>query len=263
MTNDGTTHILVVDDDALTLKFCTEILADAGYNVVGAQNAAKALGMLRSSFFHLVISDINMPGLNGIEFYNAAVWDDSLLRNRFLFMTANLPDTLKTYMDEWGLKCLCKPFKISEFIDCAGSIISRWEARKTTNGRGTEQRQSLRFAFMKRCVIRGAGGHGPAIEFNAIVQDISAAGLKLVNCADADFMALQGLTDRATVQVEIDGRKFANAAQMVWSQKTDAGTNIGLKFQEPVSAMDVSGIMPLRPLYNGQAARAARRPSTD
>ncbi len=259
MINNGTAHILVVDDDAMTLKFCMEILADAGYGVVGAQNGAQAVGMLRSSFFHLVISDINMPALNGIELYNAAIWDNPLLRNRFLFMTANLPDTLKTYMDEWGVKCLCKPFRINEFIDCAGSIISSAKARETTEGRGPEQRQSLRFALMKRCAV-GALGPGQEIEFNAVAQDISSGGLRLVSRADARQAATFPSRDnRTTVLMEIDGGKLAKPARIIWSQKTGEGTNMGLKFQEPVSAMDVRRIMPLRPLHAGLETRAPGR----
>ena len=260
MTNNGSSHILVVDDDAITRKFCTEILVDAGYAVISAQNGAQAIGMLRSSSFHLVISDINMPVLNGIEFYNAEIWDNSLLMDRFLFMTANLSDTLKSYIAEWGLKCLCKPFKISEFIDCAGSIISSAEARKTTERRGPEQRQSLRFALMKRCAVRAASGTGGAIDFSAMTQDISSGGLRLVNRADARLTAtLQSWDDRSTVQVEINGTKLIWAAQIIWSQETGAGTDMGLKFQEPVSAMDVRGIMPLGPLHARQEARAPGR----
>lgn len=260
MTNNGSSHILVVDDDAMTLKFCTEILSDAGYAVIGLKDGAQAMGMLRSSSFHLVISDINMPVLNGIELYNAAIWDNSLLLDRFLFMTGNLSDTLRSYMDEWGLKCLCKPFRISEFIDCVGSIISsaqarNAQARETKEGRGPKQRQSLRFALMKRCAVRAATGTGEAIEFSAMTQDIASGGLRLVSRADARLTAaLQSRDDRSTVQVEINGTKLAKPAQIIWSRETDAGTNMGLKFQEPVSAMDVRGIMPLSPLHAGARA---------
>ncbi|MBI5236190.1 MAG: response regulator [Deltaproteobacteria bacterium] len=250
MNNNGKSHILVVDDDAITLKFCMEILSDAGYGVVGAQNGAQAVGILRSSFFHLVISDINMPGLNGIELYNAAIWDNSLLRNRFLFMTANLPDTLKSYMDEWGVKCLCKPFRISEFIDCAGLIISSAKARMAAEGRGTEQRQSMRFALMKRCVVR-APGTEQAIEFSAMAQDISSSGLRLVRREDAGVRGDSPSMDGpAAVEVAINGSKLNKPARIIWSRETG---NMGLKFQEPMSAMDVRCIMPLRPLHAGRA----------
>lgn len=59
--------ILVVDDDPLLLDLLLETLSSIGYEAVGAPDAAVALGKLSRTRFSLVITDIKMPGMNGLE----------------------------------------------------------------------------------------------------------------------------------------------------------------------------------------------------
>jgi two-component system response regulator PilR (NtrC family) len=61
------TRILIVDDELSMREFLSILLEREGYEVVVASNADEALGHLEGSFFDLVISDVQMPGLNGIE----------------------------------------------------------------------------------------------------------------------------------------------------------------------------------------------------
>jgi putative two-component system response regulator len=60
-------RLLVIDDEPIIRDLMVEILADAGHEVVGAETAARALELLRDGDFSLVISDIMMPGLSGLE----------------------------------------------------------------------------------------------------------------------------------------------------------------------------------------------------
>ena len=62
--------ILVVDDDLDTTKMLCQLLGitlSAQHHCFTAENVAKASALLDSTFFHLVITDINMPGANGIS----------------------------------------------------------------------------------------------------------------------------------------------------------------------------------------------------
>lgn len=59
--------ILIVDDSASIRKTVAFILQDQGYTVLEAENGKKGLEMLSTNTCHLVISDINMPEMNGIE----------------------------------------------------------------------------------------------------------------------------------------------------------------------------------------------------
>lgn len=62
-----TTHILVVDDDALLRRSLSVSLERAGYRVSTAANAEDALGLARRDRPDLVILDIGLPGIDGLE----------------------------------------------------------------------------------------------------------------------------------------------------------------------------------------------------
>jgi putative two-component system response regulator len=59
--------VLVVDDDVSVRDLLVSIIGDAGYNVADANNAEEAIKLLTDIHFHLVVSDIKMPRISGIE----------------------------------------------------------------------------------------------------------------------------------------------------------------------------------------------------
>ena len=59
--------ILVVDDDTIILSSLSEFLRVEGYEVDTAGDTAAALQKLQRGSFHLVISDVNLPGSDGFE----------------------------------------------------------------------------------------------------------------------------------------------------------------------------------------------------
>lgn len=60
-------RLLVVDDDAKFLRFVTELLIGAGYDVRGAGDALSALSLALEFRPELVIVDVAMPGKDGFE----------------------------------------------------------------------------------------------------------------------------------------------------------------------------------------------------
>ena len=58
---------LVVDDSAAIRQLITIALEDAGINVVSAGNGREALAKLGATKFDLIITDLNMPEMDGIE----------------------------------------------------------------------------------------------------------------------------------------------------------------------------------------------------
>jgi two-component system response regulator PilR (NtrC family) len=61
------TRILVVDDERSMREMLSILLEREGYEAVEAKNGQEALQLFQASLFDLVISDIQMPGINGIE----------------------------------------------------------------------------------------------------------------------------------------------------------------------------------------------------
>ena len=64
---DGTTCILVVDDDDATRHLLASILGRDGYRIVQARDGEEALAALYANHPDLVLTDIQMPRVSGIE----------------------------------------------------------------------------------------------------------------------------------------------------------------------------------------------------
>jgi len=62
--------ILVVDDDFSIKYLMSKILIDRGYSVNTADDGISALRILDSDKFNVLITDIKMPSMDGIELFN-------------------------------------------------------------------------------------------------------------------------------------------------------------------------------------------------
>jgi CheY-like chemotaxis protein len=60
-------HILAVDDDAVACQLLVEILSDEGYRVESASGGREAVEHLEKGFYDLIITDLKMPGWDGLE----------------------------------------------------------------------------------------------------------------------------------------------------------------------------------------------------
>lgn len=58
-------NVLIVDDSATARQYYLDVLFQSGYNVVSAENGADAIAKAVAHSFSLIISDINMPVLDG------------------------------------------------------------------------------------------------------------------------------------------------------------------------------------------------------
>ena len=65
-------RILVAEDDDVQRDVIIDILAGAGYAVAGAATAQEALEALRSETVDLLITDLRMPGMDGLELLRQA-----------------------------------------------------------------------------------------------------------------------------------------------------------------------------------------------
>ncbi len=110
--------ILLVDDDEIVRAVCLEFLAGAGYSVQTAINGLDALKKLEGSAFDLMILDINMPKLDGIDLYNSAIKEYPYLKDRCLFITGDLSGELETVsvILQMESSVLKKPFTKKDFL---------------------------------------------------------------------------------------------------------------------------------------------------
>jgi len=88
MRNGAGKHILLVDDDKSLLRSLTDYLVFEGYAVVVAHNGKEALARMDARAPDLLILDINMPGMGGIEFLKRIQRPDGSLPFPTLILTA-------------------------------------------------------------------------------------------------------------------------------------------------------------------------------
>ena len=66
-------RILVVDDDAAQMRAVRDTLRDHGYETVGFTAGDEALAALRETGFDLLLTDLMMPGMDGVALLTAAL----------------------------------------------------------------------------------------------------------------------------------------------------------------------------------------------
>jgi len=107
------TGILVVDDELSMREFLSILLEREGYETVVAASAEEALLLLESRVFDLIISDVQMPGLNGIDLLTRI--KETTPETAVLMMTAySASEQAVEAMKLGAYDYLSKPFKVEE-----------------------------------------------------------------------------------------------------------------------------------------------------
>jgi len=106
-------RILVVDDELSMREFLSILLEREGYDVSVAGSAVDALRLMESALFDLVLSDVNMPGLSGIELLGRI--KEKSPETAVLMLTAfSTAEQAVEAMKLGAYDYLCKPFKNDE-----------------------------------------------------------------------------------------------------------------------------------------------------
>jgi two-component system chemotaxis response regulator CheY len=89
MSNPNDMKFLIVDDFSTMRRIVRGLLKEIGYNnAEEAEDGAVALGMLKNAKFDFIVSDINMPVMNGFELLSAVKADEALKHLPVLMVTA-------------------------------------------------------------------------------------------------------------------------------------------------------------------------------
>ena len=106
--------ILVVDDDAMNLKR-TRMILEKHYNVLLAESGREALSKIKSEKIDLILLDIAMPIMDGIETFKRM--KDSSVEIPVIFLTASgYEDDVKTAISLGAVNYLKKPFFPQELL---------------------------------------------------------------------------------------------------------------------------------------------------
>lgn len=109
-------RVLVVDDEQLVARVLTRVLESAGYEVHTCFDGASALNCIRDASFDVVLSDVSMPGLDGVDLLRAVRGTDLDLPVVLITGTPSMDSALGAV--EYGaLRYLQKPVETAVLCD--------------------------------------------------------------------------------------------------------------------------------------------------
>jgi two-component system chemotaxis response regulator CheY len=121
-------RFLVVDDFATMRRIIRGLLRESGYpHVAEAEDGAVALDMLRNEPFDFVVSDINMPNMDGFELLASIKGDETLMQLPVLLVTAEAgKDDIVRAAREGAAGYIVKPFTKATLEDKVARIMQRF-----------------------------------------------------------------------------------------------------------------------------------------
>jgi DNA-binding NtrC family response regulator len=198
--SSDTPRILIVDDDPGQRSLLTSFLQGQGFETVTAESGERALDLLRAGAFDMMISDVRMPGLSGLETLRRARQQHATLPVLLVTAFTDVRDAVAA-MRDGALNYLAKPIDLDELLasvqqatGLSGAIPIQYDAHRPLPGnvvaRSPLMQSVIRDASLiapseTRVLITGESGVG-----KEVVADLlhawsarSSGPLVKVNCA--------------------------------------------------------------------------------
>lgn len=121
MSAKGST-VLIVDDEADLLRLIAEEMQLHGYRVLCAENVASALDFLKKETVDVILSDIRMPGLSGIDLFEK-VSEKYGTKIPFLFMTGYPDLSVSEALKKGARALIIKPFHMVEVVSAVKKAL--------------------------------------------------------------------------------------------------------------------------------------------
>lgn len=117
--------ILIVDDSASVRQVVKIALCSAGYDVIEADNGKTALAQLDGKKIHLIISDVNMPVMDGLRFVGEAKKMPKYRFTPVIMLTTESGDSMKDAGRAVGAKAwVVKPFEPKQMLGAVAKLIA-------------------------------------------------------------------------------------------------------------------------------------------
>ncbi|MGE5467615.1 MAG: response regulator [Ignavibacteria bacterium] len=117
-------NIMIVDDSASLRQVVSIALKGAGYEVTEACDGKDALAKLDGRKLHLIISDVNMPNMDGIAFVKAAKQLPAYKFTPVIMLTTEAGDGKKAEGQAAGAKAwVVKPFQPAQMLTAVSKLV--------------------------------------------------------------------------------------------------------------------------------------------
>ena len=118
--------ILIIEDNEKNLKLVRDVLQVKGYETIEAGTAEDGIVLARSRKPDLVLMDIQLPGMNGIDALKVLRADAATARIPVIAVTASVMQQDRNLITEAGFDgYIGKPINLKEFIDTVRAMVER------------------------------------------------------------------------------------------------------------------------------------------
>jgi two-component system chemotaxis response regulator CheY len=119
----ATKHALIVDDSATMRNMIKAVVTEMGFEVITAQDGEKAFRSAQSQSFDIIITDINMPNMDGIELIRLLRETDSMKYTPILVITTEGGESVKQSGKAAGASgWIVKPFNPDTLKRAVGKL---------------------------------------------------------------------------------------------------------------------------------------------
>ena len=117
-------RVLIVDDEESIRVLASQVLTSFGYAPSTAASATEALSLLEEGAYDAIITDIRMPGMDGVALYHEVARRWPQLASRVLIMTGDVEnEAVATLLRERGLQSLEKPFRLEALLTTLATVL--------------------------------------------------------------------------------------------------------------------------------------------
>jgi CheY-like chemotaxis protein len=120
---DNLPKVLVVDDDPAILEICSDLLQTEGYTVMVATNGQQALEQIRTDPPHVVLMDIMMPVLDGVEACRLVKANPATAEIPVVLMSARTNLTRQSQELASADALVAKPFDIDHLLNTIHDLV--------------------------------------------------------------------------------------------------------------------------------------------
>lgn len=133
-------RILVVEDNADSRDLLSKLLAMSGYEVLSAPDGESGYATALKQVPDLIITDINMPRMDGLELLRKVRVEGMLTGTAVLVVTAFGGEAARVAMEAGADAATAKPFDFDGFIDTVNALIF---TRQRASGRKIARRDEV------------------------------------------------------------------------------------------------------------------------
>ena len=117
---------IVIADDEPNIRLLMKGLLSEYYTILEARNGEEAMDFTRKEKPDLMLLDIKMPVINGIELYRHFEETDPSLAQRVIFITGDDTEVItRDFLDETGAPHIAKPFNIEYLKKSIDSMLTK------------------------------------------------------------------------------------------------------------------------------------------